>query len=327
MPLSVRLALAAALLATPAAALLPPQTPLSGWAVEWPDTDFSRSTVDFGEILSGGPPKDGIPAVDDPEHGPVSGEDRLTPREPVVSLEIGGAARAYPIRYLIWHEIVNDRLAGTPVAVTFCPLCNSALVFVGRLDGTDLTFGVTGKLRNSDLIMYDRQSESWWQQFLGEGIVGIHAGRQLETLPVRLESWESFRDRHPEGEVMQRPGIRRNYGYNPYVGYDGSASPFLYQGEMPPPDISPLSRVVRVGDRAWPLSRLRLEGEIVEAGLRLTWSFGQASALDSGDITQGREVGNVVVVDAGTGELVVHEVIFAFVFQAFVPEGSWMRGG
>lgn len=314
--------------ASPAATtgLLAPQDPRPGWANEWPDTDFTRSTVPYSEILSGGPPKDGIPSVDEPRFYAVAEEKDLGLREPVVSLDYMGVSRAYPVRYLIWHEIVNDEIKGVPLAVTYCPLCNSALVFVARLDGEDLEFGVSGKLRHSDLIMYDRQSETWWQQFLGQGIVGEHAGRSLEQVPVLLESWESYRDRRPEGEVMRQPDSPRAYGSNPYGGYDSSAFPFLYRGDSPPFGIEPLSRVVRVGDRAWPLERLRMEGEIVEEGIRLVWREGQASALDSRSIAEGRDVGNVAVTDAGTGDPLVHEVVFAFVFQAFVPDGAWMRG-
>lgn len=313
-------------LPAPAGTLLAPQAPQIGWELRWPQTDFSRSTVPFGEILSGGVPKDGIPSVDEPQFHPVSAEATLEGPEPVVALELSGEARAYPIRYLIWHEIVNDVVAGLPVAVTYCPLCNSALVFESRLDNQDLTFGVSGNLRNSDLIMYDRQSETWWQQFGGEGIVGEHAGRVLTAIPVRLESWESFRERNPDGLVMSQPAASRPYGSNPYVRYDSASTPFLYRGEMPPDGIDPLSRVVRVGDMAWPLTRLREEGEILESGLRLHWRPGQSSALDTRRIAAGRDVGNVVVTDAETNELVVHEVVFAFVFQAFEPDGSWMRG-
>lgn len=317
----------ASVAAVAASTLLERQSPRPGWTSEWPDTDFSLSTVRFTEILSGGPPKDGIPSIDQPTFHLVTEEGELDPQEPVVSLDYMGVSRAYPVRYLIWHEIVNDEIAGVPLVITYCPLCNSALVFVARLDGQDLEFGVSGKLRHSDLIMYDRQSETWWQQFLGEGIVGEHAGRKLEALPILLESWQSFLDRRPSGEVMSQPDLaRRPYGSNPYVGYDTSAFPFLYRGESPPIGIDPLSRVVRVGDRAWLLERLRSEGEIVEEGVRLVWREGQASALDTREISAGRDVGNVVVTNAGNGEPLVHEVVFAFVFQAFVPEGIWMRG-
>ena len=154
------------------------------WAQEWPQTDFSRSTVDFAEILSGGPPKDGIPALDAPAFLPAADESALDDREPVLTLELGGEVRTYPIRYLMWHEIANDTVAGVPVAVTFCPLCNTAMVFDRRLNGATLSFGVSGKLRASDMVMYDRETESWWQQALGQGIVGTYSGARLTQIPA-----------------------------------------------------------------------------------------------------------------------------------------------
>src|SRR6516165_2937234 len=141
------------------------------WRLEWPRTDFSKHSVPFAGIKSGGPPKDGIPAID---------------------LSIGEDARAYPLRVLIWHEIANDIVGGTPVVVTYCPLCNAALVFERVIDGRVLDFGTTGKLRNSDLVMYDRQTESWWQQFTGEAIAGAMTGRHLRLIPSRLESFDRF---------------------------------------------------------------------------------------------------------------------------------------
>ena len=297
------------------------------WRAEWPRTDFSRSSVDFAEILSGGPPKDGIPAIDDPKMIPVSSETRLSNNEPVLVLELQGqTARAWPIRYLTWHEIVNDDVGGVPVAVTFCPLCNAAMIFDRRLGGQVLSFGVSGKLRHSDLIMYDRQTESWWQQALGEGVVGKMTGKTLTQLPGWMESWGAFRARNPDGLVMDQPNWPRSYGRNPYVGYDSTAQPFLYRGENPPHGIEPLSRVVRVGQRAWPLERVAGAGTLTEAGVTLSWSKGQASALDSGQIAQGRDVGNIRVRDTETGRDLVHDVIFAFAFQAFHPKGKWMIG-
>jgi hypothetical protein len=297
------------------------------WQWDWPQTDFSRIAVDPGEILSGGPPKDGIPAITGPEMIPAADEASLDSREPVMVLELEDQpARAYPVRYLMWHEIVNDEAGGVPVAVTFCPLCNSGLIFDRRLDGQVLEFGVSGMLRHSDMIMYDRQTESWWQQFEGRAIVGELLGAELTPLPALLESWQSFRARNPDGLVMAQPtDYLRSYGLNPYVGYD-TGHPFLYAGEAPPHGIEPLARVVRVGNRAWPLSRLSLAGEITEAGYRLAWARGQASALDTGKIGDGREVGDVRVFDAATGAPVIHEVVFAFTFHAFEPEGIWMLG-
>ena len=302
-----------------------PSADPSFWRNEWPRTDFRETSVEsWTEILSGGPPKDGIPALDDPAFIPVSDEKRLGEREGVITLEFGGARpRAYPLRYLMWHEIVNDQAGGIPVAVTWCPLCNSAIVFDRRVNGRTLDFGVSGKLRNSDMIMYDRQTESWWQQALGTGIVGEMTGTELAMLPSWMESWSEFRERNPDGLVMAQPDFPRRYGQNPYAGYDSSKRPFLYSGEMPPHGIPPLMRVVRVGDRAWPLERLRTAGRIDEAGVTITWADGQASALDSTNVAEGRDVGTVRVRD-GRGRDVVHDVMFAFAFHAFWPEGRWM---
>ncbi len=298
----------------------------SQWVREWPQTDFSRTTIDFGEIISGGPPKDGIPAIWEPAHVPAAQETRLDDREPVLTYEHPGeAARAYPIRYLMWHEIVNDVVGGVPIALTYCPLCNSAMVFDARVDGLRHTFGVSGKLRHSDMIMYDRETQSWWQQAIGEGVVGQHAGALLTQLPGWMESWAEFRDRNPEGLVMDEPEWRRAYGANPYVGYDTSARPFLYQGENPPHGINPLARVVRVENRAWTFERLRDAGEIREAGVVLSWTAGQASALDNRTISAGRDVGTVRVRDE-QGRDLPHDIPFAFAFDAFFPDGIWMLG-
>lgn len=297
----------------------------SFWRHEWPRTEFGTTSVEsWTEILSGGPPKDGIPALDGPGFISVSREMRIEAREPVIAVEIAGEVpRAYPVRYLTWHEIVNDEIGGLPVAVTFCPLCNSGMVFDRRVDGRLLSFGVSGKLRNSDMVMYDRETESWWQQAVGTGIVGHYTGTELRQVPSWMESWAEFAARNPEGLVMDEPDWPRSYGRNPYVSYDSSTRPFLYSGELPPHGVPALARVVRVGDRAWPVERVRAEGELREAGVVITWSEGQASALDTGVIGQGREVGTVRVRD-GQGRDVAHDVMFAFAFHAFFPEGEWM---
>lgn len=297
----------------------------SFWKHEWPNTDFSRTSVpNWVEILSGGPPRDGIPALNAPSFHRAAEESRIAGREPVITVEIdGAAARAYPIRYLTWHEIVNDTVAGVPVAVTFCPLCNSGLTFDRRVGGRTLTFGVSGKLRNSDMVMFDRETESWWQQAIGEGIVGYYTGTELRQLPTWMESWDQFRARNPDGLVMAEPDFARAYGRNPYANYDSSQRPFLYSGEMPPHGIPALARVVRVGERAWPVERLAKVGEIREGGVTLSWSAGQASALDREQIAKGRDVGSIRVRDA-QGRDVPHDVMFAFAFHAFYPDGAWM---
>lgn len=297
------------------------------WKHEWPNTDFTRTSVPFNEILSGGPPRDGIPALNDPKMIAVSTKTKIPDREPVMTVEIAGqAARAYPIRYLMWHEIANDTVGGLPIAVTFCPLCNSGIIFDRRVNGKPLTFGVSGKLRNSDMVMFDRETESWWQQFVGEAIVGTLTGTKLTQFPGWMESWGAFKTRNPNGLVMAQPRANRRYGTNPYGGYDGLNRPFLYSGEMPPHGIAPLSRVVVVGDRAWPLARVIKSKELAEAGVVIRWTKGTASALDTQSIAKGKEVGAVRVRDQKTGKDVPHDVAFAFAFHAFHPKGRWMRG-
>jgi hypothetical protein len=182
--------------------------PAAQWRAAWPDTDFSRTTVDLGEIRSGGPGKDGIPAIDAPRSVLIT-DYAGSGEEPVVGLVVEDEARAYPLRILIWHEIVNDRIGDVPVAVTYCPLCNTSVVFDRRLDGRVLDFGTTGNLHHSDLVMYDRQTRSWWQQYGGDAIVGELAGERLRAIPSRLESLAEFRARAPGGSVLvPDPGAR-----------------------------------------------------------------------------------------------------------------------
>ena len=302
---------------TPAAALE------DQWRHEWPRTDFSNRSIDLADILSGGPPKDGIPAIDDPVFVPAAGHDDLPGTEPVISVVVGEEARAWPLRILTWHEIVNDEVNGKPLTVTFCPLCNTGIVFEREIDGVILDFGVTGKLRNSDLVMYDRQTESWWQQFTGQAIVGAMNGTQLVAWPSRLESFDRFRERHPGG-MVQVPGgdFVRPYGSNPYVGYDSRSAPYgFFDGDLPA-EVPPLARIVRVGEKAWSLALMKEVMRIEEDGLVITWEPGQASALDTRDIASGFDVGNVTVwrmTETGPVDA-VYTIDFAFAFHAFFPD-------
>ncbi len=297
------------------------------WRAEgWNKTDFSKTAIDLAEIMSGGPPKDGIPSIDNPEFVAAGQVNDIGAKEPVIGFAMNGKARAYPLRILMWHEIVNDEVGGVPVSVTYCPLCNSAIVFDRRFDGKILDFGTTGKLRNSDMVMYDRQTETWWQQFTGEGIVGQYMGKELKTFPARLESFERFKKRHPKGEVLipNDPSMRA-YGRNPYVNYDLASRPFLYNGEMPK-DINPMARVVVFEDKgkltAVSLKLLREKGSVTVGGVTLTWETGQNSALENERINRGRDVGNVVAQRTAQGgpEDVTYDVTFAFVFHAFFPD-------
>jgi len=296
------------------------------WTDAFPETDFEQHAVAYDTIISGGVSKDGIPSIDSPTFEPVEArDDWLTPKEPVIGLSVNGDARAYPLRVLTYHEIVNDEIGGQPVAVTYCPLCNSAIAFEATFEGERLTFGTTGKLRYSDLVMYDRQTGTWWQQFTGRGIVGEHSGKKLTMVPSRLMGWQDFREKHPDGRVLvpTDPNMRP-YGRNPYAGYDSSESPFLYDGEMPE-KTEAMSRVVAVEDEAWTFKLLREKGTVERGDLVLSWEPGQRSALDAREVAQGRDVGSVQVqrrTDGGEMADVVAHVTFAFAFHAFHPEGT-----
>lgn len=291
------------------------------WKSEGWKTDFSRMSVEHEEIRSGGPPRDGIPSIDNPRFSPASSLTDLADREPVIQLVINDTARAYPLRVLTWHEIVNDEIEGRPVAVTYCPLCNASIVFDRRLEGRVLEFGTTGKLRNSDLVMYDRETESWWQQFTGTAIAGELEGQNLSLIPSRIVSFAAFRQAHPDGAVLV-PGdpAFRDYGRNPYRGYDSSAAPFLYSGEMPE-NIPAMARVVVIRTPENPvivsLERVRRNG-FSQGGYSIVYIEGVASALDTGDIAQGREVGTVRVTHDDRD--VAHDITFAFVAHAFHPD-------
>ncbi len=275
------------------------------------ETDWSRHTIDLSELKPGGPPKDGIPAIDDPQF--VSVEDArawIAPQEPVIALELRGEARAYPLQILVYHEIVNDRVAGVPVAVTFCPLCYSAIAFRRTVGGEVLSFGVSGLLRHSDLVMYDRKTESLWQQFTGEAIVGDYVGTTLERLPVQIISFAQFTEAYPEGRVPSREtGYDRPYGRNPYAGYDDiSNTPLLYDG--PTDDrLLPMQKVVAVRisgeSKAYP-HRLTREEHVIhdEVGGQPVVVFhtgGAVSALAEAVISASREIGSTGVFDPRVG--------------------------
>ena len=291
------------------------------WTREGWKTDFSRTSIAFGEILSGGPPRDGIPSIDNPVFAAALEVSTIGDREPVIRLQVGDDVRAYPLQILTWHEIVNDTVGGVPVAVTYCPLCNASIVFDRRVGDRIFEFGTTGKLRNSDLVMYDRTTESWWQQFTGAAIVGEMTGEKLTLIPSRIMAFADFKSQNASARVLapNNPGLR-DYGRNPYAGYDSAAYPFLYRGEMPD-GIEPMARVIVVRTDGNPIvvtmEKVRADAFELD-GYRVEWSGGVNSALDRPRISDGRDVGAVRVTK--DGEDVVHDVTFAFVAHAFHPE-------
>lgn len=271
--------------------------------------DFPDPLVDTSDVISGGPPPDGIPPIDDPEFTTVEDADRwLDPQEPVVAVQIGDEVRAYPVQVLMWHEIVNDTVDGVPVAVTYCPLCNTAISFDRRIDGTETTFGTSGRLYASALVMYDRATESLWTHFDGRSVIGVLAGHRLDIIPSPLLGWADFRASHPEGVVLDRDrtGHTRNYGANPYTGYDDpSGHPFLLRGFDVDERSAAMQRIVGVESedetKAWTLDVIQ-DGEasvtadtVAGDDIVILWKSGQTSALERSQIAAGRDVGSVGV--------------------------------
>ena len=186
------------------------------------NNDTAKQIIPLDQIVSGGPPRDGIPSIGNPKF--VSTEEAssnfLQGSDLVIGLEINGDVRAYPLKILVWHEIVNDDVGGTPVAVTYCPLCFTSQVFNRTIDGQVVEFGTSGKLYNSNLVMYDRTSESLWSQAMAKGIVGKHAGKDLQRIPFDVAAWNEWKKVHPESKVLSTDtGFGRPYGVDPYGNY------------------------------------------------------------------------------------------------------------
>ncbi len=322
-------------------------------------TDSSHTSIPLDEVLSGGPPPQGIPALGFGGDWQGAASATVQPRfisqeeatawlgenEPVIVLVINGEAKAYPLQILTWHEIANDTVGGVPVAVTFCPLCNSALAFDRRipltatqqaeitslnadaqltvldedflevyfeqegitiedLKGLEVTFGVSGMLYNSNMLMFDTHTSTLWSQLLGDAVVGALNEVSLLRLPAQVVSFTEFREAFPNALVLSRDtGFRRDYGRNPYVGYDDVNSPaFLFRGVVDG-RLVPKERIISIhrGDdvAAYPftvLSEARVINDNVNSDpIVLFWAEGTNSALDSGRIANGQDVGAVGV--------------------------------
>ncbi|ANH40404.1 hypothetical protein I601_4008 [Nocardioides dokdonensis FR1436] len=267
------------------------------------DPAFPEPLVPLDDLLSGGPPPDGIPAIDDPQHEEVTDVDWLEADEPVLSLTVGEETRAYPLRVLTWHEIANDVVGGVPVAVTYCPLCNSGVAFERTVDGEETTFGVSGLLYADNLVMFDRATESLWPQLSGQASVGVRTGTRLRSIPMGTVGWSQFRAEHPDALVLSRTtGHDRDYGRNPYVGYDDPDSDPIFPLPGEPDDrLAAKVRVVGVGTGADAVAveRDRL-ADVGTAAVRVgsrpvtLWHLpGQRSALGADRIAEGEEIGTV----------------------------------
>ena len=267
---------------------------------------FPEPLIDPDALLSGGPPPDGIPAIDRPEFEQADRVDWLEENEAVLSLTVGGETRAYPLRVMTWHEIVNDDVGGTPVAVTYCPLCNSGVAFERTVAGRGtLDFGTSGLLYADNLVMYDRQTQSLWPQLTGEASIGALTGTQLVAIPMGTVAWSDFLSAHPAARVLsQDTGFERPYGTNPYAGYDDPNGDLLF-GLPDDLDVRlPVKeRVVGVSSGPDSVAVVRssligtdpLEVSVGDRTLVLWHRPGQASALDASTVAGGADIGTVGV--------------------------------
>src|SRR5262249_41167232 len=229
---------------------------------EFPDwkTNTEKRSIDLDDLISPGMPKDGIPSIDHPKFVTVeAARSWISPTEPVIALNVNRIARAYPLQILIWHEVCNDQIGPTPVVITFCSICNSAIVFKRSISRRVLSFGISGFVHGANMVLYDRETESWWQQFTGKAIVGDLTGSKLIRLNAQMISFSQFSSAFPAGQVLSRQtGFVRDYGRNPHLRYDNPrGTPNHFRGK-PDKRLTPMERVigVEIGEqaRAYPYS-------------------------------------------------------------------------
>ena len=256
-----------------------------------------------------------IPSISRPRFESVAkAGEWLTGNEPVVVVDVGADARAYPLAILVWHEVVDDSVGGVPVAVTYAPLCNAAVVFDRRLAGATESFASSGKLYRSDLVMVDRRSTSLWTQLDGRAVAGPAKGATLAQVPSQIASLDEFSSAYPNGAVLARPeGSGRAYGFDPYAGYDSRTQPFGGFFALPPDHRMPsMERVVGIaGDaRTYAYSSLRsrrvIEDRLDGRDIVVLWSSGVRSALDDVRMSRGRDVGQTGVFYSVAGSRRLH---------------------
>lgn len=264
--------------------------------------DLSNSILPVNQIFHGGPPRDGIPALSNPEIISPSEASYLRPADRVVGIRINGQARAYPIGILNWHEIVNDDIGGKRVAITYCPLCGTAVAFDASIKGKPTDFGVSGLLYNSDVLLYDRDSESLWSQIMQQAISGERVGMKLEAIPISHTSWKDWLQKYPGTLVMSdNTGYSRDYQSNPYAGYEDSRSTYFAVNNQAPDNYHPKEIVVGLAVngtyKAYPMVELEKQGkaQFSDSVNGQTYNFDWDSENKAVTVTNtaGREVVNI----------------------------------
>jgi hypothetical protein len=280
--------------------------------------DLAGALVPAEEILQGGPPKDGIPAIDRPAFVGARDATNLRPDDMVLAIVRNGIAKAYPIRILNWHEVVNDRFGADDIVITFCPLCGSGVAFESKAGGRALRFGVSGLLYNSDVLLYDRETQSLWSQIRAQAVAGPLKGGRLAAVPVLHTTWADWRVRHPDSLVLsQKTGYSRDYNGDPYAGYEKSAElmfPVRFRAEGYHPKERVLGIELGGKAKAYPFVELaKGAGEIADtlAGravrIRYSREYQSAEAFDA------------------KGQPLVATTLFWFAWAAFHPETELYR--
>ena len=267
-------------------------------------TDTSKKSIDLNDLKLGGPPKDGIMAIQEPKFiSPKDAASWVGGGEPVIVVELDGDARAYPLQVLLWHEMVSDQIGDVPLLVTYCPLCNSSIAFDRRVDGKVYEFGVSGMLRHSDMIMFDRETDSLWQQLTGEAVVGSLTGKRLDVVTSQVVDFAEYSRSFPDGKVLSKDnGQNLPYGNTPYAGYE-QAGRVMFPAEVKRPIGPPLERVVSFTlegkSRAYTFERLRqagvIDGKIKKTRYVVFYDGAALSTMEQKQIKASRQVGSAGV--------------------------------
>jgi len=279
--------------------------------------DGIKYLIHPSKIRSGGPPKDGIPAIDNPRFVSVPEADEwIEDNELVLVLRYKEVKRVYPLQILVWHEIVNDKIAGDPLLITYCPLCGSGIAYEGtiELDGqrVETEFGTSGKLYNSNLVMYDRRTDTYWTQIEGKAIIGELTGQKLKEISIDTVVWREWKVEHPDSEVLsQKTGHFRPYGRDPYGNYYEDSNLF-FPVENQDNKVHP--KTVIFGIKVEGIYKAYREDDLIKAeviedvfnGIRLK--------------VERDRVGIVKITNLGTGEEIIKERDFWFAWYAFHPE-------
>ena len=282
--------------------------------------DLTDALVDTSKILSGGPEKDGIPALTRPAFITATEAAYLKPNDRILGIRINGISKAYPISILNWHEIVNDQIGDSHFAITYCPLCGTGVAFSAEVSGKKLEFGVSGLLYNSDVLLYDRESDSLWSQIMGKAVSGKYKGQSLTLLPVEHTSWEKWQTTHTDTLVLSdKTGYARNYQRNPYADYEKSRDLYFQVTSKAPDWFHPKERILGIEYegrfKAYPFSELDKTGQS-----RITDEFAGRSFTLQWD----KQHQQVSVMDASANPVAGIEG-FWFAWFAFHPETEVFR--